>query len=914
MASIINVFLLSVTLFCSPLFALSNDTSQSFLGESENVSNVSKRSVTASDYCFYLNEVASLDPSHLYDEKMSSDSSVASIIRRGEAGAYSYFVMTGREKMPMHFVSRINEALYCNWLQSHSGEKGIENEADRFDEINGTIPKNENASYWIADEDKSTSSSLGSSDFCFSVENISLQASLSFSQDSSSPLNNKNSVIWALLGTATVLVLTAEHPVIRSAEGVLEESSAEVARTVTEEALEHPNSETALNPTAVETHIETILGPLPEDEIVTAPPPSILPLHAKLHQLTELVKICKTRQEKAFQGRKALHAHSLSHERKGKLRASNYWKQVFPQVEEHEAFFKEAFKDALSRRKEAADINQAEYPAVFEALKKFVILKEAVADAHLAIVKALASSQEKSLPALTNRSLAIEESVASFDTEFHELIEYTTQLKQSKKEGKDFEISLYQGFLDIISRKLDYSFRAAQAGFNGKKEEEKQMLQAASLVSQSGDFFTQAIPPIIEYVNNSVQSWESGNPSIAMLWIKVATRLKTAADQYLLFTESSIKPESALLRNAHYRALGVLAHANHLKLAVERVVDYEQQYKEALKAGNKTQAALFNQQEVLWQKIAVYRDNATSARLENKQQQALDLTCAASSLTNQADHLVKLIPQLMMYSDKATAARLAGNELMANFYNSTKILIEKGPVYYSLEANAYEHSNKKNQRKFFQLATHYEENAQNMSEVWARLLESSFEFVHDNTKVSDVFKALENAKIITNQVVLKVSDGNHEVLERDCFLDMTSIAENIHRIIFWTSDAPKIIKARNSLKAIAQSFAENHSAMLADYSIDPDIDSSDINAARNAVTREVLPIPNPDLWATEWIKKYEVEQISEATSGNEYILKKMSDPMIPEGSPPLKTEFEWAYQTCKTVVDFTKLLNPNMLD
>lgn len=75
------------------------------------------RSVTASDYCNFLNAEASDDPFHLYEKKMETSSQKAAIVRRGSPGNYSYQLIAGREETPITFVSEGNEEAYCQWSQ-----------------------------------------------------------------------------------------------------------------------------------------------------------------------------------------------------------------------------------------------------------------------------------------------------------------------------------------------------------------------------------------------------------------------------------------------------------------------------------------------------------------------------------------------------------------------------------------------------------------------------------------------------------------------------------------------------------------------------------------------------------------------------------------------------------------------------
>ena len=69
-------------------------------------------SVTASDYCNFLTEVATSDPNGLYDEKTDK------VVRIGEPGLYRYDVVGGKENSPITFVDQSSALCYCGWLEN----------------------------------------------------------------------------------------------------------------------------------------------------------------------------------------------------------------------------------------------------------------------------------------------------------------------------------------------------------------------------------------------------------------------------------------------------------------------------------------------------------------------------------------------------------------------------------------------------------------------------------------------------------------------------------------------------------------------------------------------------------------------------------------------------------------------------
>ncbi|MFI0348715.1 MAG: hypothetical protein ACH346_08160, partial [Chthoniobacterales bacterium] len=77
--------------------------------------------VTASDYCNFLNQVATQsDPDHLYNQAMGSDPTTACIVRVGAPGRWHYEVIAGQENCPINYVSHLSQASYADRLQASS--------------------------------------------------------------------------------------------------------------------------------------------------------------------------------------------------------------------------------------------------------------------------------------------------------------------------------------------------------------------------------------------------------------------------------------------------------------------------------------------------------------------------------------------------------------------------------------------------------------------------------------------------------------------------------------------------------------------------------------------------------------------------------------------------------------------------
>ncbi|MFI0348497.1 MAG: hypothetical protein ACH346_07025, partial [Chthoniobacterales bacterium] len=80
-------------------------------------SSTTRSLVMAGDYCDFLNVVAKTDPSHLYDDAISTDPEAASILRSGRPGKYHYEVIAGRENVPIAYVNKEDQVAYRDWAQ-----------------------------------------------------------------------------------------------------------------------------------------------------------------------------------------------------------------------------------------------------------------------------------------------------------------------------------------------------------------------------------------------------------------------------------------------------------------------------------------------------------------------------------------------------------------------------------------------------------------------------------------------------------------------------------------------------------------------------------------------------------------------------------------------------------------------------
>jgi len=79
---------------------------------------ISKYEVTNAQYVEFLNAVATTDPNGLYNTEMASG--LGGITRSGGSGSFQYEPISGREQMPVVFVSFYDALRFANWM--HNGQ------------------------------------------------------------------------------------------------------------------------------------------------------------------------------------------------------------------------------------------------------------------------------------------------------------------------------------------------------------------------------------------------------------------------------------------------------------------------------------------------------------------------------------------------------------------------------------------------------------------------------------------------------------------------------------------------------------------------------------------------------------------------------------------------------------------------
>ncbi len=114
--------------------------------------------VTNAQYADFLNAKAASDPLGLYNTSMGSG--YGGITRSGSSGSYTYATITGRENMPVNFVSWYDAIRFTNWLNNGQGSGDTEAGAYTLDggtptPTNGlSITRDPEAIWFLTSEDE----------------------------------------------------------------------------------------------------------------------------------------------------------------------------------------------------------------------------------------------------------------------------------------------------------------------------------------------------------------------------------------------------------------------------------------------------------------------------------------------------------------------------------------------------------------------------------------------------------------------------------------------------------------------------------------------------------------------------------------------------------------------------------------
>lgn len=118
--------------------------------------------VTLSQYSAFLNAVASSDPYGLYNSQLESNPNIEGITQAGVSGSFTYSVIGNSGSDPVTYVSWLDAARFCNWLQNGQPASGVESpattEAGAYtldgDTTSGLETRNPGATWWIPSENE----------------------------------------------------------------------------------------------------------------------------------------------------------------------------------------------------------------------------------------------------------------------------------------------------------------------------------------------------------------------------------------------------------------------------------------------------------------------------------------------------------------------------------------------------------------------------------------------------------------------------------------------------------------------------------------------------------------------------------------------------------------------------------------
>jgi len=126
------------------------------------VYRISKYETTNAQYAEFLNAVAAIDTNELYSIEMRRTDLKGGIARSGDAGSYTYTAITGRENMPVNWVSFYDILRFANWLnngQPTGPQDNVTTEDGAYTitvlgTSNNSITRNAGATIFLTSEDE----------------------------------------------------------------------------------------------------------------------------------------------------------------------------------------------------------------------------------------------------------------------------------------------------------------------------------------------------------------------------------------------------------------------------------------------------------------------------------------------------------------------------------------------------------------------------------------------------------------------------------------------------------------------------------------------------------------------------------------------------------------------------------------
>jgi len=162
----INLLAIGDTNNAADTTVMVTDTTTGYGSVSYNYS-ISADDVTVAQYAACLNAVAKTDPYGMWNPSMASDAHVAGIARSGAYTQYTYSVI-GSGSNPITYVSWLDAARFCNWLENGQPSTGVEGASTTESGANGVggaytldgdtssgmETKNTGALWWIPEENE----------------------------------------------------------------------------------------------------------------------------------------------------------------------------------------------------------------------------------------------------------------------------------------------------------------------------------------------------------------------------------------------------------------------------------------------------------------------------------------------------------------------------------------------------------------------------------------------------------------------------------------------------------------------------------------------------------------------------------------------------------------------------------------
>ncbi|MGE0538503.1 MAG: formylglycine-generating enzyme family protein [Pirellulales bacterium] len=147
-----------ITIDTVPVQNIGNSDDTTGFGAVSYAYRIGTYEVTNAQYAAFLNAKAASDPLGLYNILMGTVH--GGITRSGSSGSYSYAAISGREDMPVNYVSWYDSIRFANWL--NNGQGSGDTETGAYTLLGGTatpsnglsITRNVGATWFLTSEDE----------------------------------------------------------------------------------------------------------------------------------------------------------------------------------------------------------------------------------------------------------------------------------------------------------------------------------------------------------------------------------------------------------------------------------------------------------------------------------------------------------------------------------------------------------------------------------------------------------------------------------------------------------------------------------------------------------------------------------------------------------------------------------------